>query len=287
MPFSALVAASQTSPYDPQLFWRSFIEFLGANGPSILWRVALAALLLTVGRWLAHLALNLLDRHLARTRLDPTLRRFLCGVARVFTIIVIVLAVLDLFGVQGTSIVAVLGAAAVAVGLSLKDSLTNFASGVLLVAFRPFRVGDDIESGGVAGTVEEIGVMATRVCTRDNRLVIVPNSALVTQTVTNNSAKDVRRVDAKAGVAYGDDLRVAREIILGVIAADPRFLETPAPEAYVDALGDFSVSITLTAWAKTADFSAARKALPERLKTALEAGGCTLPFPQREVRILK
>jgi len=283
--FAIIPVPAATLPNEADRLVRGAAEFLAQRGPVWAWRLLAAIVLLTAGRWLVRLLLGVFERHLEKTRMDVTLRRFLCRSLQTLALVVLALAVLDIFGVQSTSLVAIIGAATVAVGLSLKDSLSNFASGVMLVTLRPFKVRDSIESGGVTGEVEEIGVFSTRLRTGDNRIVIVPNTNFVTQTVTNNTANGERRIDLVVGVSYDDDLQTAREIILGVLRADERVLHTPEPAVLVDALADSSVNLAIRAWVKTPHFAATKPALLEHIKVALETGGCSIPFPQRELKV--
>src|SRR6056297_1597805 len=188
-------------------------------------------------------------------------------------------------GCQAAALIAVLGAAGLAVGLALQNSLGNFASGVMLVLFRPFTKGDFVEAGGTSGTVSEVGIFNTVLNTPDNRRVIVPNGQITNDIITNYSAHDTRRIDLIIGVDYGDDLKTARATIEKVIKAHDKVLEDPAPIVWVMELADSSVNFAVRPWVASADYWQVRNELLEQLKTELEAAGCSIPFPQRDVHL--
>ena len=249
-------------------------------------KVLSALLILVVGRWISKAILRVLRLTLEKTPLDATLRGFLLRLTSILMMLIVFLSALDALGVQTTSLVAILGAAGLAIGLALQSSLSNFASGVMIIIFRPFQVGDAIEAGSVAGTVEEISIFTTRLRTGDNRLVIVPNSTFTTQSVTNANAKPLRRIDLIIGISYNDNIKLAKEVILRVLQADSRILPDPAPGVAVSNLGDSSVDLAVRPWVKTADYWAVRSHLLETLKIELEANGCSIPYPQRDVHVL-
>jgi small conductance mechanosensitive channel len=280
-----LAASSAGTPLE-KLFEVDFLKSLGSHGLVLFWNVVAATLVLLAGHWFGKVLSALVQRALERGGIEVTVRKFLGRLIYGFVLTVAVLAVLNLFGVETTALVAAVGAAAMAVGLALQGSLSNFAAGAMLVVLRPFHVDDEIECGGILGTVEEIGLFSTSVRSGDNRVAIVPNSAFISQPVTNNTAKPERRVDIVVGVSYSDNLQTAREIALRVLAEEPRVLKVPAPSVFVAALADSSVNLAIRPWVKTKDFYAARAALIEKLKIALEAGGCSIPFPQHDVHVI-
>ncbi|MDR2863867.1 MAG: mechanosensitive ion channel [Puniceicoccales bacterium] len=257
------------------------------SAPDALERIVIALVILAAGHWVAKRLCKLAQLALERTRMDATLLKFLVRVLHGFLAVVVVLAALEKLGVQTTSLVAIIGAVGLAVGLALQGSLSNFAAGVMLVVFRSFKVDDAISVSGIAGTVEEIGLFAVSLRTGDNRLVLVPNSTFIGQVVTNDTAKHLRRIDLTIGIGYGDNIKSAREIIQRTLAEDPRVLDSPAATIAVANLGENSVDLVVRPWVATADYWAARFALLENLKIALETGGCTIPYPQRDLHIIQ
>jgi len=226
-------------------------------------------------------------RTLERSRMDNTLIPFLSSLVYYLTLTMVVIAVLAQFGVPTAQFGAVLGAMGLAVGLALQGTLSNFAAGVMLLVFRPFRVGDYVEAGGTAGTVESIGVFATTMNTPDNVRIIVSNSVVYGSTIKNYSANDNRRNDLVMGVSYSDDLGVAKQTIEGVLAADDRVLKDPVPVVAISELGDSSVNFVVRPWCRKEDYWALRFDLNRRLKEELEKAGCSIPFPQRDVHLFQ
>lgn len=247
--------------------------------------IAMALAIFFIGRWIAHILLNLIARLMNKAGTDPILIGFVSSITNAILLLFIIIAALDQLGVDTTSFIALIGAAGLAVGLALQGSLQNFAAGVLLIIFRPFRVGNFIEAAGTAGVVEEIGVFSTRMKTGDNREIIVPNGSIYGGTITNFSARDTRRIDMVFGIGYDDDLRKARGIIESVIAADERILKDPAPLVAVGELADSSVNFNVRPWAATSDYWAVRFDLTEKIKLAFDDAGITIPYPQRDVHI--
>jgi len=248
---------------------------------------ALGALaVLVIGAWVARRIGNTLRTHLGRSRLDPTLVPFASGLVYWGLMVFVAIAVLSIFGIPTTSFIAVLGAAGFAVGLAMQGTLSNFSAGVMLLLFRPFSVGNWIEVGsGTAGTVKEIGLFSTTLFTGDNIKVIVPNSQVFGQSLKNFSANPTRRIDLVMGVSYDDDLQVAHDTILRVITADERVLDDPAPVVAVHELGDSSVDFVVRPWCASGDYWKLRWHLLRRLKEELEAAGCSIPYPQRDVHV--
>ena len=249
------------------------------------WRVIAALLIFLIGRWVAKMVRRGVQRIMTGRGLDPMLVGFLGAILYSILLVAVVIAAVGQLGIQTTPLVAVLGAAGLAVGLALQNSLGNFASGVMLVLFRPFTKGDYVEAAGTSGTVDEVGIFTTVLNTPDNRKVIVPNGQITNDTITNYSAHDTRRIDLMIGVAYGDDLRVAREAIDKTIRAHDKVFDDPEPIVWVMELADSSVNFAVRPWVKTEDYWPVRNELLEQIKVALEAAGCSIPFPQRDIYV--
>ena len=224
---------------------------------------------------------------LLRSKLDDTLMPFLSGIVYYLLLAFVFVAVLSLFGVETTSFIAVLGAAGFAVGMALQGTLSNFASGVMLLFFRPFSVGDYIDAGGTSGTVVEIGIFATTLKSPDNVKIITSNSAVYGATIKNFSAFDTRRVDMVVGVSYDDDLGKAMETINRVVAGDSRVLKDPEPVVAVSELADSSVNLICRPWTTPDDYWGVYFDTMEKGKAELEKAGISIPFPQRDVHLIK
>jgi small conductance mechanosensitive channel len=248
-------------------------------------KVVLALLIYIVGKWVAKRITNVVRKLMARAEMDPTLVSFLSNIIYAVLLAAVVLAALDKLGVPVTSLLAILGAAGLAIGLALKDSLGNFAAGVMLVFFRPFRKGDFVEVAGVAGTVDEVRIFNTVLTTPDNKQIIIPNGQVGAGTITNFSAKDQRRVDLVFGVSYDDDLKVARRVLTELCANHPLVLQEPATNIFVLNLGESSVDFAVRPWAKTSDYWAVYGDLLEHGKAALEEAGCSIPYPQSDLHL--
>lgn len=199
----------------------------------------------------------------------------------------IIIAALATLGVQTTSFIAVIGAAGLAIGFALQGSLSNFAAGVMIIIFRPFKVGDYVEVGGASGTVEAIHIFSTIVNTPDNKKIIIPNSRVSGDTITNYSANDIRRVDLVVGVSYGDDIRKAKQILEKILSEEQRILKDPPFTIGVMELGDSSVNFAVRPWVKTSDYWAVYFDLTERVKTTFDENGISIPFPQRDIHLFQ
>ena len=249
-------------------------------------RVVGAIAVLILGRIVAGLVRRAVRRTLERRNVDATLIPFTTGLAYYFVITVVVIAVLSLFGIETTSLVAVLGAAGLAVGLALQGTLSNFAAGVMLLVLRPFRVGDVVEAAGELGKVESIGIFSTTLNTPDNVRIIIPNGPVFAGTIKNVTANDTRRNDFVFGIAYGDDVGEAISAIERVLAADERVLRDPEPAIFVAELADSSVNIAVRPWCATPDYLPLRGDLVRAVREALEAAGCSIPYPQRDLHVI-
>lgn len=246
-------------------------------------RVLLAIVTLLVGLWLIRHFVNVLDRKLSEK--DPTLNKFICGLTGITLKILLLISVASMVGIATTSFIAVLGAAGLAVGLALQGSLSNFAGGVLILIFKPFKVGDVIEAQGYLGTVIEIQILYTILNTFDNRRIVIPNGNLSNSSLTNMSAYDTRRCDMTFGISYTDDIDKAKAICRRLIQEDDRALAEPEPLVVVGALGESSVDLTVRAWTKAADLWPFYWDMQERVKKAFDAEGISIPFPQRDVHL--
>lgn len=248
-------------------------------------RVVGAVVLLVVGRVVAGALRSGVRRAMERREVDAALVPFLSGIVYYLALAVVLIAVLGLFGIETTSLVAVLGAAGLAVGLALQGTLSNFAAGVMLLIFRPFRPGDFVETGGTKGVVKEIGIFTTTLATPDNVKIIVPNSSAFAGNISNYSAYGTRRNDLVIGISYDDPIGTAIEIIERLLAADERVLKDPAPVVAVGELADSSVNLVVRPWCSGADYWPLRADLTRAIKEQLEAAGCSIPYPQRDVHI--
>jgi small conductance mechanosensitive channel len=264
----------------------TFLQWLATQGVAFAVKLLAAVAIFVIGRWVIGFVAKLLTRALDRAKVDATLSKFLVRIVSVVLLVGIVIAALDTLGFKTTSLVAILGAAGLAIGLALQGSLSNFAAGVMIIIFRPFRVGDFIEAAGTSGIVEEISIFHTIMRTPDNRGVVVPNSSITSGTIVNLAAKDTRRVDLTFSVAYDDDLKAAQAAIWRVLNADERILKDPAPIVGVMTLAESSVDIVVWPWVKRTDFLVVKFHLLEAIKAELEAAGCSIPFPQRDVHLI-
>lgn len=247
--------------------------------------VVAAIVIFIVGRWVAGLISRLVEKTMTRSNADPTLISFVKNLSYIALLAFVIIAALGRLGVQTASFVAVLAAAGLAIGLALQGSLSNFAAGVLMIVFRPFKAGDFIEAGGAMGTVQEVQIFNTILHTPDNRRVIVPNSSVTGGNITNFSANETRRVDLVVGVAYEDDLRGVKELLQDVMSQEPRVLKEPEPVVAVSELGDSSVNFVVRPWVNATDYWGVYFGLTERFKLELEQNGFSIPFPQRDVHV--
>ena len=252
--------------------------------PSLL-NVAIAIGILVVGWALTKLIVKGIKRYLTKARTDELLVRFATTVAHVTLLLLVIIAALSSLGINTTSLVALLGAAGLAVGLALQDSLKNFASGVMLIFQRPFTTGDYVEAAGATGLVEEVSLFTSTLNTPDNRKVIVPNGEIYSGVITNYSAYATRRVDMVFGIAYEDDIRKARHIIQDLLEADERVLKQPEPIISVGELADSSVNFFVQPWVKTEDYLGVKYDVTEKIKMEFDANGISIPYPQMDVHM--
>jgi len=249
------------------------------------WNIFGALVIFIVGKWLARKLATLLKKLMYKQGVDQTLVRFLDNIVYYALLVVVIMAAADRLGVNTSSLLAIFGAAGLAVGLALKDSLGNFASGVMLVFFRPFKIGDMVTAGGITGKVERITMFNSIFITPDNQTVIVPNGQITSGVITNITANPTRRLDMVFGISYGDNILTAKAIFKNALDSEPRILPEPAPMIVVSELADSSVNFFVRPWVKTEDYWAVKFDLTEKIKIALEEAGITIPFPQRDIHI--
>jgi small conductance mechanosensitive channel len=268
---------------DPMAVMQELADWAVGFAPSLVG----ALLTLVIGLWLARMATRGTRAVMTRANVDEALKRFLGNLVYYALVALVLIAVAGKLGVETTSFVALLGAVGLAIGFALQGSLGNLAAGVMILIFRPFRIGDYVEAAGQAGTVKEIGVFATTLTTPDNRKVIVPNAAVTGSSIVNYSAFDTRRVEVVLGISYGDDIAKARAVVERVVGADARVLKDPAPAILVAELADSSVNLKVRVWVATADYWGVFFDLVEKSKLAFDAEGITIPFPQRDVHMVQ
>ncbi|MFO7785119.1 MAG: mechanosensitive ion channel family protein [Thermodesulfobacteriota bacterium] len=248
-------------------------------------KVIAALVIFVIGRWVAKLVHRIVDKVMKKREVDGTVSAFVGNFTYYTLLAFFIVAALGQLGIQTTSFIAVIGAAGLAVGLALQGSLSNFAAGFLLLIFRPFRVGEYIEGGGTAGTVEKIQLFTTQLKTPDNKTVIVPNSGMTGGNIVNYSTKGTRRVDMVFGISYSDDIDQARTIIEEIISSDERVLKDPAPVVALSALADSSVDFVARPWVESANYFAVLWDITEKVKKRFDEAGVSIPFPQRDVHL--
>lgn len=248
-------------------------------------KIVAAVLIFVVGRWVAGVLQKLLEKVMTRAKVDPAIVSFTTSLAHWVMMLFVVLAALGQVGVETTSLIAMLGAAGLAVGLALQGSLANFASGVLIILFRPFKTGDYIEGAGVEGTVKTIHIFTTTLVTLDNKRVIVPNAKMTDGNIINYSAEGKRRLDLVGSISYGDSIDTAKTALLDEITKSPFVLKDPAPMVGVLAMSDSSIDLAVRPWVLVENYWDAFFALNEAVKKRIEAEGLTIPFPQRDVHL--
>jgi small conductance mechanosensitive channel len=249
-------------------------------------RVLLAVITLAIGWWLINKVAQKLGGLLALRNADLALQGFISSLANIILKVLLIVSVASMIGVETTSFVAAIGAAGLAIGLALQGSLANFAGGVLILLFRPFRIGDWIEAQGVAGTVDSIQIFHTVLRTGDNKTIIVPNGNLSNGIITNTNRQPTRKVVFDVGVDYEADLQKARQVLLD-LAKDERVLVEPAPQAVISTLGDSSITVSLRVWVKTADYWDVMFMFNEQSRDRLKTAGIDIPFPQRVIRVVQ
>lgn len=245
-----------------------------------------AIAVLIIGRWIASIIRRSVTQGLEKASVDTALIPFVSSSTYYAVLAVVVIAVLTLFGIETTSLIAVLGAASLAIGLALQGTLSNFAAGAMLLVFRPFRPGDFVQVAGESGSVAEIGIFTTLLNTGDNVRVVIPNAAIYGATIKNYSANENRRIDMVMGISYDDDIGQALDVITRVVTSDARVLVDPAPTVGVAGLADSSVNIAVRPWCTRGDYWNLKCDLLRELKQQLEAAGCSIPYPQHDVHVI-
>jgi len=248
-------------------------------------RIFLALLIFLIGRWLTGVLCRVLIRVLRKLQLEPILVNFGHSIARGLLLLLVIVATLNQLGVDTTSLIALIGAAGLAIGLALQDALKNLASGVVLIVSRPFTTGDYIEVASISGTVKRMEIFNTILHTSDNRIVLIPNGKVLGSTITNYSTLEQRRIDLLLNIRYEDDLRQAKTLLLELLQHAPLLLQQPSPVVLVDALGDSGVRLLIRAWTKTSDYGSARATLLENIKLKFDQAELSLPYPQLAVHL--
>jgi small conductance mechanosensitive channel len=250
-------------------------------------KAATALAIFLIGKFLIRLVVGGLHKVMQKQDVDKTLETFICNLVSMALLVVVVIAAIGALGVETTSFIAIFGAAGLAVGLALQGSLSNFASGVLIVLFRPYRVGDWVEAAGISGSVEQVQILTTILKTGDNKQIIVPNSQIMDSIITNYSANDTRRIDMVVGVSYSDDLDKVRSTLQDLVAADDRILKEPAVTIAVSELADSSVNFVVRPWVSTADYWGVKFDLTEAIKKRFDKEDIAFPFPQQDVHLYR
>ncbi len=266
---------------DPQVLRDDLLEFALTFGPKLLGAVAV----LLIGLWLAKRLRNVAERGFVRARFDPMLASFLAALAYFALLAFVAISTLGVLGIPTTHFAVVIASAGFAVGFALQGSLGNFAAGVVLLLFKPFKRGDYIEGAGQAGTVHSVGTFMTILTTPDNKRIIIPNGELTSSSIINYSSNPTRRVDLVIGIGYDDDIDRVRAILERILGEDERVLADPAPQIAVAELGDSSVNLRVRPWSKSADYWPLMLALTERIKKAFDSEGITISYPQRDVHM--
>ncbi|MCA9402007.1 MAG: mechanosensitive ion channel [Candidatus Omnitrophica bacterium] len=254
-------------------------------GIPFLMNLIAAVVIYIIGKWIAGVVSKLVETLMNKANVDVALSKFVKNLIYMGILVFAIIAAIGRLGVQTASFIAVLGAAGLAIGMALQGTLSNFAAGVMIILFKPFKIGDFVEAGGVLGSVKEITIFNTIFASPDNRKIIVPNSKVSGDTITNFTSIDRRRLDMVFGVSYDDDLKVAKEVLQKLVEADERILKDPEPVIAVSSLGDSSVNIVCRPWTKPADYWGVWFDLTEKGKVALEKAGCSIPYPQRDVHL--
>jgi len=244
-----------------------------------------AILVFIMGKWLARRISNLLAKLLEKNDVDLALVSFLTHLTYYALIVLVLVAAAGRLGINTASFLTVIGAAGLAVGLALKDSLSNFAAGVMIVLFRPFTIGDVVSTAGITAKVEKITIFNTLFCSPDNQLIIVPNNKIISDIITNITAKDTRRIDLTVGISYSDDMAKTKQVLEKLAKEDSRVLADPAPAVAVAELADSSVNLIFRPWVKTSDYWDVRFDLTEKIKNRLDEAGISIPFPQQDVHL--
>lgn len=267
--------------------WAELSETIQTTGVELAINIVAALAIFFLGRLVARLLAKGLRRLMQRQNADPILESFVCNLVYWALMAFVIIAAITKLGIQTASLIALIGAAGLAIGLAMQGSLANFAAGVLIVMFRPYRVGDWIEAAGISGGVEEVQILTTTLKTADNKRITVPNGQIMNSIITNYSANDTRRVDMVVGVSYDDDIDEVRQTIQELVDADERIHKDPAAQIVVAELADSSVNFHVRPWVATADYWPVKFELTEKIKKRFDEVGISIPFPQRDVHIIQ
>ena len=267
------------------LDWAGIVDMLKTTGVDFGLDLVIALLIFIVGRIVARIIQRGIGRVMEAQEVDKILQSFVSNLAYWTLMVFVIIAAINQLGIQTASLIAVMGAAGLAIGLALQGSLSNFAAGVLIVIFRPYRVGDWVEAAGISGSVEQVQILTTILKTGDNKQIIVPNSQIMDSIITNYSANETRRVDMVVGVSYDDDIDKVRATIQSLIDADSRILSEPECAITVSALADSSVNFNVRPWVKTEDYWSVMFDLTEAIKKRFDEEGISFPFPQQDVHL--
>ncbi|MFA7021749.1 mechanosensitive ion channel family protein [Aliarcobacter sp.] len=275
-----------------EIIKKDFLSFIPQNildtALEYSWSIFLALLIFFVGKWIVNRVVKVLGKLLRKIDgIDEILVKFLENIAYYSLITAVILAALNKLGITTTSFLAILGAAGLAVGLALKDSLGNFASGVMIIIFKPFRVGDFVTAGGVTGSVSEVGILNSVFVTGDNQRIVVPNSSITSGSITNVNAFDTRRVDLVVGISYDDDIKKAKDLLTNLLTSHEKILVDKGITVAVSELADSSVNFVVRAWVNTPDYWEVRFFLIENIKLVFDKEGITIPYPQQDVHHYK
>ncbi len=263
--------------------WEQFADFIYSYGPKVIG----AIVVLIIGLWVISLITKTFGRVTRKKEMDPSLQGFLRSIISILLKTLLFISVMGMVGIEATSFIAIIGAAGLAVGLALQGTLQNFAGGVMILLFKPYKVGDFVEGAGHMGVVKEIKIFTTILNTPDNKLIIIPNAQLSNSSLTNYSAMETRRVDFTFGIAYGDDFDKAREVLTALINADDRILKDPEPFIALSALADSSVNIVVRVWTAGADYWGVFFDMNEKVYKTFGQHGLNFPFPQLDVHLEK
>jgi len=250
-------------------------------------KIVAAIAIFIIGRFIAKIIVSTIKKVMERAGVEETLRQFLGSIIQAILTIVIVIAALEQLGVNTTSVLAVFAAAGLAIGLAFKDSLSNFAAGIMVILFKPFKLGDFVEAAGVAGVIEHIRIFNTVMKTGDNREITVPNSQIYGGIITNYSAKENRRIDLVIGIGYDDDIALAKNTLESILQGDSRVLSEPEPTIMVLELGASSIDIAIRPWVNSADYWTARADLLQTIKETFDSKGISIPYPQRDIHMIQ
>lgn len=288
--WSLLLAQKETiDPKDPittaNQLWHTVKEYLATQGTQLGINIVVALTIFLVGKWIANILSRFCSRLMKQAKVDETLSRFLANIIYSVLMVIVILAALSELGINTNSVAAVLAAAGFAVGMAFQGTLGSFASGVMLILFKPFKVGDYVEAGDTAGIVEEIQIFSTHLRTGDNIAIILPNSKITGGTIRNYSKKETRRIDLVIGCGYDDDLKAVKSFLEQTVQADERVLSDPEAIIAVNELGDSSVNFVVRPWVKNADYWPTRWDLTEKIKLGFDERGFNIPYPTRDLHV--